>query len=714
MERLVAFLLARLRPGAGWPLALLALFAAAGPGIAAADASLAIPPGPVIGAGLLGAALGLRMARPIGAPWRAVQLLACLLLGLLLLIAVGGALPPLGLVAQDLGGLRGAPELLTVRYLTLSLPRLWGALLAAPASGEAGAGLIVALVAVATTWPAALVLGWATGALRRSYAWGLPLLLALALTTILGGGGGAPMVFGLAMLLALGVAVEAEARERDWEREGYAYSELLRPAALGWGGASVAAAVMLALLIPTELPSLAPSLPAGALPSGLAAIEGQVNRGRPTAAPDPGRSQLPAVALGVSLEQGPPNRLSMRITVEPPLVAAPYPRYWRSRVLNLYTGVAWTSDARRSPFVAQLANERPPGAIVQRVEDLRTGAGLIAAMPDVIALDRPAVAERLPDGSLAALEAPPGAYVALSLPQELASVRTGPPGQPPYTGDTLGLPASVTQRVRDLARTIAGGAATPRAQALALEGYLRGLPYSYEVRPLPRGGDAVDQFLFEMGQGYCTYYASAMAVMARSLGIPARVAIGYATGVYDPATGVYLVRERDAHAWPELFIEGRWLPFEPTPALPLPDRGLAAPQPTALPTDAPAAIASPVPWGAWAALGLAVVAVAAAGGWLAWRRLRRPALARAQLLLERLGRAAGVPWPTGATLREYGRLLAARSGGDQAALDELIGLIEGASYGGRPLGPEQEQRLRGAASALRASLRRRPDSVMKR
>jgi len=107
-------------------------------------------------------------------------------------------------------------------------------------------------------------------------------------------------------------------------------------------------------------------------------------------------------------------------------------------------------------------------------------------------------------------------------------------------------------RVLDLAQVIAGSDTRTYDRALALESYLRGLPYSYQVQPLPGGGDAVEQFLFDMRQGYCTYYASAMAVMARSLGIPARVAIGYATGTYDQASGAYIVHEADAHAWPEL------------------------------------------------------------------------------------------------------------------------------------------------------------------
>ena len=146
---------------------------------------------------------------------------------------------------------------------------------------------------------------------------------------------------------------------------------------------------------------------------------------------------------------------------------------------------------------------------------------------------------------------------------------------PPDMSTYLALPRYYAPRVSDLAHVLAGNEPTQYAKALALEAYLRDLPYSYQVQPLPGGGDAVEQFLFDMRQGYCTYYASSMAVMARILGIPARVAIGYATGEYDPATRTYIVRESDAHAWPELYINGQWLPFEPTPIRPLPARSVA-------------------------------------------------------------------------------------------------------------------------------------------
>ena len=146
-------------------------------------------------------------------------------------------------------------------------------------------------------------------------------------------------------------------------------------------------------------------------------------------------------------------------------------------------------------------------------------------------------AERLPDGALAAVTEQRRSHSATACCRARRSWRRrrSSDGPPPDMSDYLALPKNYPPRVSDLARAVAGRRPSLQYdQALALEAYLRELPYSYEVQPLPRSGDAVEQFLFDMRQGYCTYYASAMAVMARSLGIPARVAIGYATGEYDP------------------------------------------------------------------------------------------------------------------------------------------------------------------------------------
>ena len=129
----------------------------------------------------------------------------------------------------------------------------------------------------------------------------------------------------------------------------------------------------------------------------------------------------------------------------------------------------------------------------------------------------------------------------------------------------LDVPKSVPDRVAKLAKEITKGAKTDYDKLKALESYLVA-NYKYTVKPgtIPNGKDAVDYFLFEKNSGYCTYFASAMAIMGRSLGIPTRIAQGYIVKA-EPFNAKYDVTENDAHAWVEGYIEGLgWVNFEPT------------------------------------------------------------------------------------------------------------------------------------------------------
>ena len=129
----------------------------------------------------------------------------------------------------------------------------------------------------------------------------------------------------------------------------------------------------------------------------------------------------------------------------------------------------------------------------------------------------------------------------------------------------LQLPRSLPNRVRNLAAGLAKGNANDYDRALSIETYLRRLPYDQNIPAPPVGEDGVDYLLFIAGRGYCDYFASAMAVMLRSVGVPARVVAGYVMHEALPG-GQYLVKERDAHAWTEVFFPGfGWQRFDPTP-----------------------------------------------------------------------------------------------------------------------------------------------------
>jgi len=134
----------------------------------------------------------------------------------------------------------------------------------------------------------------------------------------------------------------------------------------------------------------------------------------------------------------------------------------------------------------------------------------------------------------------------------------------------LQLPDTITPRTYQLAQSIAGDAQTPYDAALAVTDYLRNnIKYSETVPALPPDQELVDWFLFDLKQGFCNYYATAEIVLLRSLGIPARLAVGYAEGEPLEVTNAYLVRQRDSHAWPEVFFPGiGWVEFEPTVSQP--------------------------------------------------------------------------------------------------------------------------------------------------
>ncbi len=122
-------------------------------------------------------------------------------------------------------------------------------------------------------------------------------------------------------------------------------------------------------------------------------------------------------------------------------------------------------------------------------------------------------------------------------------------------------------RTAELARAITPGNGGDDARARSIERYLR-TQFAYSLDPVESDSrDPLAEFLFERRKGHCEYFASAMAVMLRQLGIPSRVATGYLGGTANPFTGLLVVRASDAHAWVEAWIPGQgWTTYDPTPA----------------------------------------------------------------------------------------------------------------------------------------------------
>jgi transglutaminase-like putative cysteine protease len=132
----------------------------------------------------------------------------------------------------------------------------------------------------------------------------------------------------------------------------------------------------------------------------------------------------------------------------------------------------------------------------------------------------------------------------------------------------LQLPESLPDRVRELALDITAGSNNPYDKATNIEDYLRGFGVDVTIDAAPHNRDSVDYFLFDLKGGYFDYHASAMVVMLRSIGIPARLAVGYIIRPEDrvPQTSVYQLRESNAYAWPEVYFPGLgWVEFNPSP-----------------------------------------------------------------------------------------------------------------------------------------------------
>jgi transglutaminase-like putative cysteine protease len=155
-------------------------------------------------------------------------------------------------------------------------------------------------------------------------------------------------------------------------------------------------------------------------------------------------------------------------------------------------------------------------------------------------------------------------------PMNAAKLRAAPVKYPEEISTTyLQLPPRLDARIPQFAREITRNAKTPFDKAIAIESHLRTqFGYTLNLSGKP-GEDPLAHFLFVTRAGHCEYFASAMAIMLRSLGIPTREVNGFLPGEYNDLGGDYIVRASDAHSWVEVYFpENGWQTFDPTPAAP--------------------------------------------------------------------------------------------------------------------------------------------------
>lgn len=259
--------------------------------------------------------------------------------------------------------------------------------------------------------------------------------------------------------------------------------------------------------------------------------------------------------------------------------------YWRSITYDIYNGRGWLTgptDLRDYPPQGTTLDGIPEGVkvVTQQVHPVADLGGIVYAAGELQQMDSSyTVLWRHRPGGQSWNEMDIFGAAITTTVYQARSVYTAPAADalraagasyPDWVLNRyLRLPETTPDRLRRLAQELTATELTPYDRAKAIETYLRSFPYSLEIPTPPEGRDVADYFLFDLQTGYCDYYATAMVVLARAAGLPARLAIGYANGHYDPINARYVITAADAHSWPEIFFPGfGWIAFEPTAALP--------------------------------------------------------------------------------------------------------------------------------------------------
>ncbi len=423
----------------------------------------------------------------------------------------------------------------------------------APASGFLAAGV----VGVCMT---AFLADWAAFRMRTAFEAGAPGLALFAFAAVLGAKshqGIAVAGFAAATLVFLIVQrANLDGTQTAWfgGRDRGALPSLLRTGAV-LGAVAVLGALALSSMVPG-----AASKPLLSFNKGAGSGSGG-SGGRSTVSPL------------VDIQ----TRLRTYANVDVFSVRSERPAYWRLTSLDQFNGTIWSSNESYSGTKGELeAGGGASSTLVQQV----TVSGLSSIW--LPAAFRPTKVD-----GVKGLSYSPGSASLVSkqdtsnglmytltsaVPaptvQDLRRAPESAVGRSGLAGDVdrytkVGGP--VTQRVQQLAAQLGRGESTTYGKALALQTYLRSSRFTYSLSaPSGHSDNAVDRFLFDTRTGYCEQFAGSFALLARLLHMPTRVAVGFQPGA--EKDGTFSVKDKDAHAWPEVYIEGvGWTAFEPTP-----------------------------------------------------------------------------------------------------------------------------------------------------
>jgi hypothetical protein len=465
------------------------------------------------------------------------------------------------------------------------------------------------------------------------------------------------------------------------------------------------AAVFLVLPAPTVAARI--SLLANAGIGGAVGVPGALagDAGAPSQLAKPGRTDGPTRVGGYlgfanSLDTALRGSLGHTLVM---LVRAQRPSYWVGETFDTWDGRNWsaTGDAAHplretSPFLLPLPQgDRPQGQLDLQTFYLQgTTADLVFHAESAAQIWFPTSKVFFSnDGTIVSpIGLGPGAIYSVesqvtgATAADLRGAATTASLPTALERDYLQLPSPYA-RVAALARSITAGDTTTYDRVQALIKWIgKHTRYSTDIPPLPAGADTVDEFLFGNRVGFCEQISTSLTVMLRSLGIPAREAVGYVPGSYNPVTDLYEVRADDAHAWVQVWFPGYgWQDFDPTAVVPL-----ANPTPGGTALHDLGAVVGRVPPVPMAA-GLAGAVLAAA--LVRWRRVR-PRTWTEQIArhLERAGRRAGRARCPNESLTEYAGTLEFGPADGSGAWRQLAHTVEASAYGGvEPTRPVQRQ-----------------------
>lgn len=452
--------------------------------------------------------------------------------------------------------------------------------------------LIFVIIMAALFWFLGVFSVWAT--LRRRSAWGSLLLLGLTITAFASyyrGEARMGIFLGIAAFFGLLVAVRVDltVKSADWSslRARVPAGTTLRISlvslaaafflvALAWGAPAFARSDELAGIWDTLTSPLEP------VKERVSDSIGTVRGPRAVIASEYDR------VLELEAGRQPVNRLVMTVT------PVDFPRgggrfYWRTIVYETYEQNRWLApEGQTIKFTPEEGNLLPVDQPGREIVEVYI-APRSAALKTLYLPSQPIWVNRTSEVEGAVVQGEPvdvfsvtlNSYVyegesylgraSLASPTATQLREAGQEYPGWVTERYLQLPDTVTDRTIQLARTITEGLDNPYDQTVAVTRWLRGnIEYSRVTEAPPEGVDPVDWFLFDYGIGFCNYYASAEVVMLRSLGIPARVAAGFARGSYQPSSATYDVYAEDAHSWPEVYFPGvGWVEFEPTVSQPV-------------------------------------------------------------------------------------------------------------------------------------------------